>query len=105
MASIGTIAKREAMTQGWSLWITSATGQTPNINRHSEGVDITWKTGQAKAMENYLLDSMSSPHNPDDLNVKVDLQPVLLPLAVKKSVAWIVIYSAALILGTKFLWK
>lgn len=105
MADISTTLKREAVTQGWNLWISSATGQAPIIERHSDGVNIKWNPGQAQKMEAYLNDAMTAPSSPDDLNVDVDLKPVLIPLMIKKSVGWVALYSAVLVFGTKFLWK
>ncbi len=105
MADWALLGKREIAAQAWSLWINSVTGETPIMEHHDNGIDIAWKPGQARKMEEYLSDAMTKPSSPDDLNVSVDLAPVLFPIAVKKSIAWITIYSALLIIGTKFLWK
>ncbi len=106
MASVGTQLSREGLTQAWALWIQTATGQYPNIDRHENSVDISFKSGQASKMEAYLYDAMSSkPTGADDLNVNVDLKPVLIPLAVKMSVGYVAGYTAAVIILTKLLWK
>lgn len=106
MASISTTVKREALTQAWAAWIMSATGERPNITYYDDGVDITWKEGQARKMEEYLAAAMAEKEpDPNAANVNVALAPVLLPLALKKSLGYIVAYSAALIIGTKLIWK
>ena len=106
MPNFALAAKRELMTQGWSLWINSATGQDPNVTRYADSVAITWKAGQAEKMEAYLAKAMKgSKHDPNDLNVGVDLGPVLLPLALKKSLGYIAAYTAFTILATKLIWK
>lgn len=105
MANIATIAKREAITQGWNLFITSATGQSPMITRYSEGVNIDWYPGQARKMEQYLLSSMETKLEPGDANVSVNLTPVLVPLGIKKGIGWVALYTTAIVILTKTLWK
>lgn len=106
MPNIGLALKREAVAQAWSLWISTATGETPNVDRTAEGVDITWKPGQAKKMEAYLSEAMETGEpSPDDLNVNVPLAPVILPIALKKSIGWIALYTAIIVVGTKLVWK
>jgi hypothetical protein len=104
-----TLAKREGLTQAWSLWIKSATGEAPIIQRHATGVNILWKPGQAKKMRDYLDKAMSpstTEKGPDGkpkegVNVKVDFKTVLLPLAIKKSWLYVVGGVAGVALLTK----
>lgn len=105
MANFALTLKREGVAQAWNLWITSATGEAPIMERHENGIDIKWNPGQAVKMEQYLNGAMTAPSSPDDLNVSVDLKPVLIPLVIKKTVGWLTLYSALLVFGTKFLWK
>jgi hypothetical protein len=93
--SVKTTLKREALTQAWIMLIHNATGKEPIVERFSNGAKISWHPGQAKLMEKYLADAMkgSDKPEPDALNVDVNLAPVLLPLAVKKSLGWIVLYT------------
>jgi hypothetical protein len=106
MPSIGTSLKREGVTQGWQFIIKNATGEDPYIRRTDRGNYITWKPGQADKMRKYLNRAVSeeSDYNPEGINVDVDLLPVLLPLAVQKTIGYIAIYTAAVFLLGKF-WK
>jgi len=106
MADIAITLKRTAAVTAWSLWINSITGQAPNISQKPNGVDITWKPGQAKKMERYFSDAMKpSTPDPHALNVNVDLKPVLLPLVAKKTIGYIAGYTVLIIIGTKLIWK
>ena len=106
MASMGTSLKREAITQGWSLWILSATGESPFVERHDAGANIKWRPGQAKKMEQYLLAAMKGGEpDPNDANVSVPLGPVLIPLVIKKYIGYAAAYTALLVIGTKLIWK
>jgi hypothetical protein len=106
MPTIATTAKREAATQAWSLWITSVTGEAPVIQRKADGVDIRWRPGQARKMENYLSQAMQTKEkDPNDLNVSVDLAPVLIPLTIKKTIGYVAAYTAAVVILTKVVWK
>jgi len=106
MASTGLTLKREAVTQAWQLWIKSATGDTPVIERYPDGVDISWKPGQAQKMEQYLSEAMKpGKPDPDALNVSVKLGPVLYPLIIKKTLGYAVAYTAIVAIATKLIWK
>lgn len=106
MSSVSTELKREGVAQAWSIWIRSATGEAPYIDRHANGVNISWKPGQAAKMEQYLSNAMKpSEPDPDALNVNVPLTPVILPLALKKSIGYIAAYTALIAIGTKLIWK
>jgi len=104
MASITGALKREAVTMGWSYIIKNATGEEPNIRRAEKGNYITWKPGQARKMETYLNRAMTeeTDYDPDGINVDVDLAPVLFPLAVKKSLGYIVAYTALVFIIGRF---
>lgn len=106
MSSVGKALKREGVVQAWTLWILNATGERPNVTRHEDSVEIDWKPGQAAKMERYLHEAMQpKPQSPDDLNVNVNMIPVLVPLAVKKSVGYVVLYTVLIALATKIFWK
>lgn len=105
MASTSTILKRTAAAQAWALLISNATGDQPIIRPAKDGIVIEWKPGQADKFRKYLETSMSKPSSPDDLNVTIDMKPVLLPLAVKKLSLYVLGYTTLIIIGTKILWK
>ncbi len=105
MANLSKSLQREAVTQGYNLWITSSTGQSPLINRHKDGVDIKWRPGQASKMATSILESMRKPSSPDDLNVSVNFTPVLIPIAIKKGALYLAGYTALTVTLTKLLWK
>jgi len=106
MSSVGLSLKREAAIAGWSLWIGSVTGSPPIVNRVPDGANLTWKPGQALLMEKYLSDAMAGgERDPNDLNVGVNLGPVLYPLLVKKTIGYLVGYTLAVAIITKLTWK
>lgn len=107
MADLATTAKREAAIQGWNLWIKSVTGEFPIIQRHKNGADIKWRPGQAAKMEQYLYKAMSAPtkEDPNALNVNVPLAPVLIPLTIKKTIGYVALYTASVVILTKMIWK
>ena len=66
---------------------------------------IDWQPGQAALMEQYLMKSMQKPASDDDINVQVNMMPVLIPIAIKKSIGYVVLYTLATAIVTKLLWK
>ena len=102
MANIALNIKREAIIQGWNVWITAVTGTKPIIERTQNGANISWQAGQAKKMENYLNNAMSSKPSKDDMNVSVKLSPVLVPLIFKKYWPYMAVFSTTLILIGRF---
>lgn len=103
--NLGSALKREAVAQGYNLWITSTTGQAPVIKRYSDSIEIIWNEGQANVMANSILASMAAPKSPDDLNVNIDFMPVIIPIAIKKGIGWLTLYTTLVVVATKVLWK
>lgn len=110
MANISLTLKREATVGVWTALISSATGQSPLISRRPDGVDINWRAGQAKKMENYISNIITpkkgvfAPEG-ESINVKVDLKPVLIPLIIKKSWIWVLLYTSSIVVLTKLIGK
>lgn len=110
MANISLTLKREAAVGAWTALISSATGQGPLINRRSDGVDIDWRAGQAKKMEEYISNmitpkkGVSGPKG-ESINVNVDLKPVIIPLIFKKTWLWVALYTGSIVIITKLLGK
>lgn len=99
MANIQLTLKRQATALAWSELINNATGERPIVINQPNGVKINWKPGQAKKMQEYLNESIDAESSPDDLNVDVDLAPVVIPLILKRY--WQ--YAGGLMLAVYFL--
>lgn len=89
--SLSVTLKREAAAQGYAMVIRNATGMDPIIQRTTQYTYIKWRPGQDKLMVDYLMDltKPSSQYNPNDLNVDLELKPVLLPFLFKKYWTWL----------------
>ena len=107
MSSIGTSLKREAVTQGWIFIIENATGQNPVVERSASGNSISFRPGQARLFEQYLNKAISTEpeYDPDGINVDVALMPVLMPLLIKKTIGWVVAYTALAVIAGRYIWK
>jgi hypothetical protein len=100
MAEYGLTLKREATALAWGAFIGNATGESPIVNRFDDAITIDWKPGQAKKMRDYLTSAMDKEPTPNDLNVNVNLAPVLVPILIKKY--WIYVLgfgTAAYVIG------
>lgn len=112
MSKLALTIQREALVGVWTALISSATGQSPLINRRPDGVNIDWRVGQAKKMENYLGNIITPKKgvgegvaSDENINVKVDLKQVLIPLVIKKTWVWVLLYTGSVVLITKLLGK
>lgn len=76
--------KREALILAWQGLIHTATGELPIVERQTDGAKVTFAPGQSAKMSAYILEALSKPRDPNDLNVSVDLAPVIIPVVLKK---------------------
>lgn len=93
---------REAVAQLYSLGLEKILGDKPLIKRYDNHTLITWKEGQARAMQKYIARIIWSVGKPVDKapsrefslsEVQVDMKPVLVPLVLKTVLPFLGIYT------------
>ena len=85
--------KTEAKTQAWALFIKSVTGKYPKIERKEEYNKIILSDSQVRDLQKYFTEAMST--GPTD--VRINLNPVLAPVILKKYLPWFIIVPLGLI--------
>jgi len=89
--------KREAIAQGYALWVQSVTGSRPGIDRVSNGRNISLTQSQIAAMSENIRESMTAKSHPTDLNVSMPWGKILLPAMSK--IYWPYAIGAVILIG------
>lgn len=103
---VGIALKREGAAQGLKYWINSATGEDPLVIRKPNGIDIEWKPGQAEKMVQYFMDLGKEKPGADpdkSLNVSVPMTQVIVPFIIRKYGLYVLGYTAAVVLASRYL--
>lgn len=83
MSDIVLEGKREAVAQGYALWVSSITGKAPTIRRIENGRSLVLTNSQIKTMSEDIYKSLKAKPKPDDLNVSMPWGSILTPALLK----------------------